>query len=75
MAFCLLKYKAMEHIAATRLMQLCAEAIVQDEQEAEHLRKCLDCRTLLRHFGEERIKSLRARVVPKPDDDTFKKTA
>jgi hypothetical protein len=55
---CLLEYQVMSHIAVTRLMQLCAEAIVQDEQEANHLRNCHECRVLLRKFAEDRSRSL-----------------
>ena len=58
LAMCLLLYRRMDHIPASRLMQLCAEAIVQDENEAQHLRGCLECRILLRKFSEDRSKAL-----------------
>ncbi len=54
----------MKHIAATRLMQLCAEAVVQDEHEEAHLKLCQDCRMLLRAFAEDRAKYLqRQRLI------------
>jgi hypothetical protein len=59
----------MSHIAVTRLMQLCAEAIVQDEREAEHLRSCQECRILLRKFSEDRSKSVLEKASPREDDD------
>ena len=75
MEFCLLMYADMEHISAVRLMKLCAEAIVQDEQEAEHLKMCVDCRLLLRQFAEERFRSLQGLASPKTKNDNFKKSA
>lgn len=48
--------RSMKHIAVTRLLQLCSEAVVQDEQEEAHLMFCQDCRMLLRAFAEDRVK-------------------
>jgi hypothetical protein len=48
--------EAMEHIAATRLLQLCKEGVIQNEEEARHLKECPDCMALLRAFAEERGK-------------------
>ena len=64
----------MEHIAVARLMQLCAEAIVQDEREAEHLRECQECRMLLRKFAEERSRSI-LRKAPLPVRGKLDKSA
>jgi len=64
---------AMRHIAASRLLKLCAEAIVQDEQEAEHLKICQDCRMLLRAFGEDRAKYQHHKtLLPQAEDDLSK---
>jgi hypothetical protein len=46
----------MKHLAASRLLQLCAEAVVQDEEEEAHLTICQDCRMLLRAFAEDRAR-------------------
>lgn len=50
------------HIAVSRLMQLCAEPVVQDEIEAAHLKLCEECRLLLRAFAEDRVKYLKRRA-------------
>ena len=47
------------HITVSRLIELCAEPVVQDEIEAAHLRTCEECRLLLRAFAEDRAKYLK----------------
>jgi hypothetical protein len=60
----------MEHLLITRLMELRAEAVILDPQEAEHLKECVECRTILRKLVEERSRSLLNKK-----DDTFRKSA
>jgi hypothetical protein len=48
----------MFHIAYSRLMLLCKEAVIRDRSEAAHLRYCEECRLLLRSLAEHRIRSL-----------------
>jgi len=62
------------HIPMDRMMQLRAEAVIVDEREADHLRQCNDCRTLLSRLAEERSRSLIDKVRSR-DDDTFSKSA
>ena len=65
----------MKHIAANRLLQLCAEAIVQDEEESSHLKICQECRMLLRAFAEDRAKYNQHKPHLGPDDKDFSKSA
>ncbi len=65
----------MKHIAASRLLQLCAEAIVEDEVEASHLKLCQECRMLLRAFAEDRAKYNEHKPHFQSDDKDFTKSA
>jgi hypothetical protein len=52
----------MNHIAVRRMIELYREGVVQDEDEAQHLRDCENCRILLRKFAEDRGKTYRIRA-------------
>ena len=72
---CLLMYEAMKHIAVTRLLQMCTEAVVQDEQEEAHLMVCQDCRMLLRAFAEDRVKYEQNKSYYRGNGKDFSKSA
>ena len=55
----------MKHLSATRLLELCREALVQDDEEARHLQECPHCRALLLKHAEER-----GRANPLRHDDS-----
>jgi predicted anti-sigma-YlaC factor YlaD len=48
----------MDHLPMARLMELRAEAVILDPNEAEHLKQCVECRTILRKLAEERSRDL-----------------
>jgi len=65
----------MKHIAVTRLLQLCTEAVVQDEHEEAHLTACQDCRMLLRALAEDRVKFEQYKSLLGGGDEDFSKSA
>jgi hypothetical protein len=66
---------AMKHIAVTRLLQMCTEAVVQDEHEEAHLKLCQDCRMLLRAFAEDRVKYEQNKSYYRGNGEDFSKSA
>jgi hypothetical protein len=66
----------MNHLACSRLIELSAEAIIQDQKESEHLKTCAECGTLLRKFAEERSRALLKKTSrPGKGDNSLIKSA
>ena len=64
----------MDHIPTTRLKELYHDGVVLNGNEANHLRQCDTCSTLLLKFAEQRAKSAELRGK-KQRAERFKKSA